>query len=63
MYDKDAFMLADAPGNRVNLGTVNLDAGDLVFRDGSSPCTCLTTSRPIRMLVPTGYPLRTTNFD
>ncbi|RGP47661.1 hypothetical protein AWH04_23675 [Rhodococcus erythropolis] len=34
MYDKDAFMLADAPGNRVNLGTVNLDAGDLVFRDG-----------------------------
>ncbi|WP_241032281.1 DUF1254 domain-containing protein [Rhodococcus pseudokoreensis] len=35
MYDKDAFMLAGAPGGRVNLGTVNLDAGDLVFHDGT----------------------------
>ncbi|MFF2114446.1 DUF1214 domain-containing protein [Rhodococcus koreensis] len=35
MYDKDAFMLAGAPGGRVNLGTVDLDAGDLVFRDGT----------------------------
>ncbi|MFD9663953.1 DUF1254 domain-containing protein [Rhodococcus sp. NPDC059968] len=35
MYDKDAFMLANAPGGRVNLGTVNLDAGDLTFGDGT----------------------------
>ena len=27
-------MLAGAPGGRVNLGTVDLDAGDLVFHDG-----------------------------
>jgi hypothetical protein len=33
MYNKDIFMLADAPNGRVNLGTVNLDAGDLVFAD------------------------------
>lgn len=35
MYDKDAFMLADAPQGRVNVGTVNLDAGDLTFVDGT----------------------------
>jgi len=34
MYNKDIFMLADAPGGRVNLGTVNLDADDLRFTDG-----------------------------
>jgi hypothetical protein len=34
MYNKDIFMLADPPGGRVNLGTVNLDAGDLAFADG-----------------------------
>jgi hypothetical protein len=34
MYDKDIFMLADAPAGRVNLGTVNLDANDLAFTDG-----------------------------
>jgi hypothetical protein len=27
-------MLADSPNGRVNLGTVNLDAGDLAFADG-----------------------------
>jgi hypothetical protein len=34
MYNKDIFMLADAPAGRVNLGTVNLDANDLEFADG-----------------------------
>jgi hypothetical protein len=33
MYDKDAFMLADAPLGRVNIGTVNLDANELTFED------------------------------
>jgi hypothetical protein len=34
MCNKDIFMLADSPNGRVNLGTVNLDANDLVFADG-----------------------------
>jgi hypothetical protein len=34
MYNKDIFMIADSPNGRVNLGTVNLDANDLVFADG-----------------------------
>ena len=34
MYNKDIFMIADSPNGRVNLGTVNLDAGDLAFADG-----------------------------
>jgi hypothetical protein len=34
MYNKDIFMIADPPGGRVNLGTVNLAANDLVFADG-----------------------------
>ena len=33
MYDKDAFMLADTPNGRVNIGTVNLDANELTFGD------------------------------
>lgn len=36
MYDGDYFMMPDAPGGRVNLGTVNLDANELRFgADGS----------------------------
>ncbi|MFI1239869.1 DUF1254 domain-containing protein [Nocardia salmonicida] len=35
MYDKDAFMLADAPEGRVNIGTVDLDAGNLEFHNGT----------------------------
>jgi hypothetical protein len=34
MYNKDIFMLADSPNGRVNLGTVNLDAGDLAVANG-----------------------------
>ena len=33
MYDKDAFMLADTPNGRVDIGTVNLDANELTFGD------------------------------
>ena len=33
MYDKDAFLLADAPLGRVNIGTANLDADELVVAD------------------------------
>ncbi|WP_319937903.1 DUF1214 domain-containing protein [Alitabrizicola rongguiensis] len=40
MYDKDYFMLADAPDGRTNVGTVNLDANQLVFaQDGSLTLT------------------------
>ncbi|WP_431951677.1 DUF1254 domain-containing protein [Nocardia lijiangensis] len=35
MYDKDAFMFPDAPSGRVNIGTVDLDAGDLEIHDGT----------------------------
>jgi hypothetical protein len=35
MYNKDIFMIADSPNGRVNIGTVNLDADDLRFVDGS----------------------------
>lgn len=34
MYNKDIFMIADSPNGRVNFGTVNLDADDLVFGGG-----------------------------
>lgn len=40
MYDKDYFMLADAPDGRTNLGTVNLDAEQLTFAgDGTLTLT------------------------
>lgn len=40
MYDKDYFMLPDAPDGRTNLGTVNLDAQELHFApDGSLTLT------------------------
>jgi hypothetical protein len=36
MYDKDYFMLADAPGGRTNVGTATLDAGELSLADDGS---------------------------
>ncbi|MBA4011092.1 MAG: hypothetical protein C0481_04425 [Phenylobacterium sp.] len=40
MYDEDYYMLADSPNGRTNLGTVNLDANELVFAgDGSLTLT------------------------
>lgn len=45
MYDKDYYMLAESPNGRTNLGTVNLDAGELKFaKDGS--LTLVLSSKP-----------------
>ena len=46
MYDKDYYMLPDSPNGRTNIGTVNLDAHELVFfRDGSLTLT-LSSEEP-----------------
>ena len=34
MYNEDIFMIADSLNGRVNFGTVNLHADDLVFGGG-----------------------------
>ncbi len=36
MYDRDYFMLADAPDGRTNIGTATLDAGELSMADDGS---------------------------
>jgi hypothetical protein len=44
MYDQDYYMLADSPNGRTNLGTVNLDAEELVF-DGDGALTLTLSHR------------------
>ena len=46
MYDKDYFMLADAPGGRTNIGTVNLDANRLAFAEDGSLTLTLSHAEP-----------------
>src|SRR4051794_18402834 len=46
MYNGQIFMLADAPNGRVNVGTVNLDADDLVFAADGSLTLHLGHSKP-----------------
>ncbi len=46
MYDKDYFMLADAPDGRTNLGTVNLDADQLRFADDGSLTLTIAHAAP-----------------
>jgi hypothetical protein len=46
MYDKDYFMLADAPDGRTNLGTVNLDADQLSFADDGSLTLVMSHAEP-----------------
>ncbi|WP_082886243.1 DUF1254 domain-containing protein [Flavisolibacter tropicus] len=46
MYDKDYYMLPDSPNRRTNIGTVNLDANELIFaKDGSLTLT-LSSKQP-----------------
>lgn len=46
MYDKDYFMLADAPDGRTNLGTVNLDADQLRFAEDGSLTLTISHAEP-----------------
>lgn len=46
MYDGDYFMMPDAPGGRVNLGTVNLDADELKFGADGSLALHLSSTPP-----------------
>lgn len=46
MYDKDYFMLADAPDGRTNLGTVNLDADQLTFAEDGSLTLTISLTEP-----------------
>lgn len=46
MYDGDYFMLPDAPGGRVNLGTVSLDANELTFAPDGSLTIRLSSQPP-----------------
>jgi hypothetical protein len=46
MYDRDYFMLADAPDGRTNLGTVNLDADQLRFADDGSLTLTISHAEP-----------------
>jgi hypothetical protein len=46
MYDKDYFMLADAPEGRTNIGTVNLDADQLDFAEDGSLTLVMSHEAP-----------------
>jgi hypothetical protein len=46
MYDQDYYMLASSPNGRTNLGTVNLDADELVFADYGSLTLTLSNHEP-----------------
>lgn len=46
MYDKDYFMLPDAPEGRTNIGTVNLDANQLIFAEDGSLTLTLSREEP-----------------
>ncbi len=46
MYDRDYYMLADSPNGRTNIGTVNLDADELVFAADGSLTLTLSAAEP-----------------
>lgn len=46
MYDADYYMLARSPNGRTNLGTVNLDANELLFADDGSLTLTLSSAEP-----------------
>lgn len=46
LYDKDYFMLPDTPNGRTNVGTVNLDADELVFADDGSLTLIIASDEP-----------------
>jgi len=46
MYDADYYMLARSPNGRTNLGTVNLDADELVFAADGSLTLTLSSREP-----------------
>jgi hypothetical protein len=46
MYDKDYFMLPNSPNDRTNIGTVNLEADELVFEDDGSLTILISAEKP-----------------
>ena len=46
MYTHDIFMLTDPKNGRCNIGTVNLDAGQLTFNDDGSLTLSLGATEP-----------------
>ena len=46
MYDADYYMRPDSPNGRTNLGTVNLDANELVFAGDGSLTLTLSNREP-----------------
>jgi hypothetical protein len=46
LYDQDYFMVTPSPNGRNNLGTVNLDADELVFGDDGSLTLTLSSREP-----------------
>lgn len=46
MYDRDYYMLASSPNGRANIGTVNLDAEELVFNPDGSLTLTLSHAEP-----------------
>jgi hypothetical protein len=46
MYDQDYYMVTPSPNGRNNLGTVNLDADELVFADDGSLTLTLSSHEP-----------------
>lgn len=47
MYDRDYFFLANSPNGRSNLGTVSLDANELVFSEDGSLTIHLSAEPPV----------------
>jgi len=46
MYDRDYYMMPTSPNGRHNIGTVNLDANELVFADDGSLTLILSSEEP-----------------
>jgi len=46
MYDQDYYMVTPSPNGRNNMGTVNLDAGELVFGDDGALTLTLSSREP-----------------
>jgi hypothetical protein len=47
MYDKDYFMLPKPPNGRTNVGTVSLDANELIFAPDGSLTIHMSHEQPV----------------